>query len=84
MLLGLLGLQLGPRLSNIWHTSTTICPLQGNDNGVRAVVFRLPPFVYTKDFSFFYDVMYKAAEKKGSSSYVGEGKQSQLLLNCLD
>lgn len=47
--------------------------VQANKDGVRGVMMRLPPFVYTKDFSFFYDVMYKAAEKKDSASYVGDG-----------
>ena len=47
--------------------------LQGNENGIRAVVIRLPMFVYTHNFSFFYDVMYTAAEQKGAASYVGKG-----------
>ena len=34
---------------------------------------RLPMYTYGKNFSFFYDVRYKAAEKKGVASYVGEG-----------
>jgi len=35
---------------------------------------RLPPFVYTKDFSGFYEMLYKGAEKKGSADYPGEGE----------
>lgn len=35
---------------------------------------RLPPFVYAKDFSYFYDVMYNAAKTKGAASYVGTGE----------
>ncbi len=49
--------------------------LQGNDTGLRAVVIRLPLFVYARGFSFFYDVMYKAAEKNSSASYIGAGEQ---------
>ena len=49
--------------------------LQGNDTGLRAVVVRLPPFVYARGFSFLYNVMYKAAEKNGSASFVGAGEQ---------
>lgn len=55
--------------------------VQANKDGVRGFMMRLPPFVYTKDFSFFYDVMYRAAERKGSASYVGDG--AALLLLCL-
>lgn len=57
-----------------WHA-------QANKDRVRGVVMRLPPLVYTKDFAFFYDVMYKAAEKKGSASYIGDG--TPLPLFCL-
>lgn len=39
-----------------------------------AVVMRLPPFVYAKDFSYFYNVMYKAAKTKGAASYVDTGE----------
>lgn len=56
--------------------------LQGNDTGVRAVVMRLPPFVYARGFSFFYNVMYKAAEKNGSASYIGAGEQCKPGAGC--
>ena len=47
--------------------------VQGNERSVRAAVMRLPMYTYGKNFSFFYDVRYKAAEKKGAASYVGGG-----------
>ncbi|KAL0056069.1 hypothetical protein WJX82_007413 [Trebouxia sp. C0006] len=51
--------------------ASDIAALAGNDTGLRAVVVRLPPFVYARGFSFLYNVMYKAAEKNGSASFVG-------------
>ena len=49
--------------------------LQGNDTGLHAAVIRLPPFVYARGFSLFYNVIYKAADKDGSASYIGAGEQ---------
>lgn len=58
--------------------------LEGNDKGIRAVVMRLPPFVYAKDFSYFYDVMYKAAKTKGAASYVGTGDNKLCVVHVDD
>ncbi|DBA75923.1 hypothetical protein WJX79_003476 [Trebouxia sp. C0005] len=61
-----------------------IAALAGNDTGVRAVVMRLPPFVYARGFSFFYNVMYKAAEKNGSASYIGAGDNKMCAVHADD
>ncbi|DBA95885.1 TPA: hypothetical protein ACH3X1_001424 [Trebouxia sp. C0004] len=58
--------------------ASELAALTGNDTGLRAVIIRLPPFVYDRHkplsdrgFSFFYNIMYKAAEKNNSASYIG-------------
>lgn len=57
--------------------------LQGNSMGVRAIVFRLAPFVYTEGFSAIFDIMLKGAKQKGAASYVAAGKSLLIASLCV-
>lgn len=50
-------------------------PLQGVEKGVRAMVLRLPLYVYDESFfgSYFVSVQVQAAKQAQAASYVGSG-----------